>query len=136
MENLLILFECRAELRRSLRTLVLLILRHQKVIDVFAYELREAKLNEVRGFLAHLSMAIAHAEIVSEVASVEVWAQNEAVLVHFVRVVWNEADTCSEGILGDDVPFDQLRLDLLTFTLDARQHHDDLPLKFGRRGRC
>lgn len=136
MENLLILFECRAELRRSLRTLVLLILRHQKVIDVFAYELREAKLNEVRGFLAHLSMAIAHAEIVSEVASVEVWAQNEAVLVHFVRVVRNEADTCSEGILGDDVPFDQLRLDLLTFTLDARHHLDDLPLKFGRRGRC
>ena len=86
--------------------------------------------------VALCAMAIAHAEIVSEVASVEVWAQNEAVLVHFVRVVRNEADTCSEGILGDDVPFDQLRLDLLTFTLDARHHLDDLPLKFGRRGRC
>ena len=136
MENLLIFFECWAEFRRSLRPLVLLILRHQKVIDVFANELREAKLDEVGGFLAHLSMAIAHAEIVSEVASVEVGAQNEAVLVYFVRVVRNEADTCSEGILGDDVPFDQLRLDLLTFTLDARHHLDDLPLKFGRRGRC
>lgn len=64
-------------------------------------------------------MAIANTEIVSKVASVEVWAQNEAVLVHFVRVVRDEADTCSEGILCDHVPFDQLRLDLLTFTLDA-----------------
>lgn len=47
MENLLILFKCWAKLRRSLRPLVLLILRHQKVIDVFANELREAKLDEV-----------------------------------------------------------------------------------------
>lgn len=47
MENLLILFKCWAELRRCLRPLVLLILRHQKVIDVFANELREAKLDEV-----------------------------------------------------------------------------------------
>ena len=90
----------------------------------------------MRGFLAHLSMAIAHAEIVSEIASVEVGAQNEAVLVHFVRVIRNEANTCSEGILCDDVPFNQLRLDLLTFPLNARHHFDDLPLKFGRRGRC
>jgi hypothetical protein len=64
-------------------------------------------------------MAIAYAEIVSEVASVEVGAQNEAVLVHFIWVVRDEADTCSEGILCDDIPFDQLRLDLLTFPLNA-----------------
>ena len=51
-------------------------------------------------------MAIAHAEIVSKVAPVEVGAQNEAVLVHLVRVVGDEADTCSEGILCDHIPFD------------------------------
>ena len=47
MENLLILFKCWAELRRSLRSLILLILRHKKVIDVFTNELREAKLDKV-----------------------------------------------------------------------------------------
>jgi len=47
MENLLILFKCWTELRRSLRCLILLILSHQKVIDVFANELREAKLDKV-----------------------------------------------------------------------------------------
>jgi hypothetical protein len=47
MENLLILFKCWAKLGRSLRPLVLLILRHHKVIDVFANELREAKFDEV-----------------------------------------------------------------------------------------
>jgi hypothetical protein len=51
-------------------------------------------------------MAIAHTEIVSKVAPVEVRAQNEAVLVHLVRVVGDEADTCSEGILCDHIPFD------------------------------
>lgn len=106
MENLLILFKSWAELRRSLRCLILLILRHQKVIDVFANELREAKLDKVGGFLPHLSMAIAHTEIVSKVAPVEVGAQNEAVLVHLVRIVGDKADTCSECILCDHIPFD------------------------------
>lgn len=48
MENLLILFKCWAELRSSLRPpLVLLILRHQKIIYVLANELWEAELDEV-----------------------------------------------------------------------------------------
>ena len=51
-------------------------------------------------------MAIAYTEIVSKVTSVEVGAKNEAVLVNFVRVVRNEADTCGKGILCDNIPFD------------------------------
>jgi len=55
-------------------------------------------------------MPIAHAEIMSEVAPVQVGTQNEAVLVHLVGVVGDEPDASCECVLSNHVPLNQLRL--------------------------
>lgn len=82
-------------------------------------ELREPKFDEMRGFLPHLSVAVANAEIVSEVAPIQVGAENEAVLVDFVRIVRNEPNSSSEGVLRNHVPLNQLRFDMLALRLQA-----------------
>lgn len=55
-------------------------------------------------------MAIAHAEVVTEVAAIQVRAQDEAVLVDLVRVVRDKAYSSRKSVLGDHVAFDQHRL--------------------------
>ena len=73
-------------------------------------KLGKAHLDVVRGFLAVLAMAIAHAEVMAEVAAAKVGTQDEAILVDLVGVVRYEPDPSSEGILGDHVSLDELGL--------------------------
>ncbi len=63
------------------------------------------------GLLAVLTMAVADAKVVAEVATSKVGAEDKAVLVDFVGVVWNEPYTRRKGVLSDHVPLDKLRLD-------------------------
>ncbi len=91
----------------------------------------------MRSFLAHLTMAITDTEIMSEIASIEIRTENKAILIDFVRVVRNEADPSSKGILSNYVPFNQLRLHLLQLTLYALHHlhyFSSVELCWGRRG--
>lgn len=78
------------------------------VFDVLLEKLRQADLDIVRGFLSVLAMTIAHTEVVAEVAAAEIGTQDEAVLVHFVGVVWYEAYSRREGVLGYHVPLNEL----------------------------
>ena len=54
-------------------------------------------------------MSIAHPEVMSEVAPVEIRTKYETVLIYFVWIVWYETDSCSESVLGNYIPFNQLR---------------------------
>ena len=69
-------------------------------------KLRKAHLDVVRSLLAVLAMAIAHAEVMAEVAAAKVGTQDEAILVDLVWVVRYEPDSGRKGILGDHVSLD------------------------------
>ncbi len=55
-------------------------------------------------------MAVAHAEIVTEIAPVQVRTQDKAILVDLVRVVRYKPHARGEGVFSDDISLNQLRL--------------------------
>lgn len=62
-------------------------------------------------FLSVLPVAVAHAEVMAEVAPAQIGTQDETILVHFVGVVGYKAHPSSEGVLSDHISFNELRLD-------------------------
>ena len=74
-------------------------------------------------------MTITNTKIVSEVATVQIRAQNETVLVDFVRIVGNKSNSCCESILSYHVPLDQLWLYLFHLSFNAVHHFHDFALK-------
>ena len=73
--------------------------------DVFE-DLGQALLDKVRGVVACRPVPVTDPKQVAVGRLVEVGAQYEAVLVHLVRIVRDEADPSREGILRDDVALD------------------------------
>ena len=54
-------------------------------------------------------MPITDTEVVPEVASIQVGTQNEAVLIYFVGIIWDEPYPRCESILCDNISLDKLR---------------------------
>ena len=58
-------------------------------------------------------MTIADSEVMTEIASIQVWSQDVRILVHFVWVIWDKTDSSCESILSNDVSLYQLRFQVL-----------------------
>lgn len=83
------------------------------VHEVGLQVVRQVLLDEVTDISTSCSMTVTHAEQVTIRRLVEIWVQDEAILVNLVRVVWYETDPCREGILCDYVPFYVERLTIV-----------------------
>lgn len=64
-------------------------------------------------------MSVTDTKVMSEITSVQIRAQDEAVLVDFIRVVRDKSDPRCECILSDHVSLNQLRLYMLQLVLDT-----------------
>ena len=76
------------------------------LVTYFFNQLHQAMLYEVRGLPAIASVAIAHSEQVAVGRLVDVWVQDEAILVHFVWVIRDVPNSGGERVFSDHVPFD------------------------------
>lgn len=54
-----------------------------------------------------LTVTITNTKVMSELASWQCWLQNETILVNFIRIVRNKADSCCKSILSNNVSFNE-----------------------------
>lgn len=64
-------------------------------------------------------MAIADTKVVSEIALVQIGIQNETILVLFIRIIWNESDSCSESVFSDDISLNEDRFFIFNSLRDS-----------------
>lgn len=67
----------------------------------------ESLFEETRHLSAILTMPITNAKVVSEVAIIEVRNENKRVLVYFIRIIRNHANTSSKRVFRDYIPFNE-----------------------------
>ncbi len=56
-----------------------------------------------------LPMPVTNPKVVPIIELVHIWCQNEAVLIYFIGVVRNVADSSGKRVLGDYILFNYLR---------------------------
>lgn len=58
-------------------------------------------------FFPILAMAIANTKVMTKTASIQVWTQNEAILINLIRIIRNESNSCCKSILCDHISLNQ-----------------------------
>jgi len=61
-------------------------------------------------------MTITDTKVVTEIASIQIWTENEAVLINLVRVIWNVSHTSCKGVFCNHVSFYKLWSNIYHFS--------------------